>query len=208
MKLYYDQSMMQCIQHLYGIVQAQDEKIKKLESALSAMMDEIEELKKRPSTTIEKIEYKFDQLKVETLEGTLNIGLNPTVPDQIENFEVDQNGLQVNQGDTAKREEEIFEAVQARLAAFLNEDCVKYIEQLAAQNNYELDDAHKEFIIEDIRKQIDSRIKFYLKQGTYNESVPVSAQIEDITSKVKQDVERSITYFIQALPEEGADSNT
>ncbi|MRX52651.1 spore gernimation protein GerPC [Bacillus idriensis] len=208
MKLYYDQSMMQCIQHLYGIVQAQDEKIKKLESAVSAMMDEIEELKKRPSTTIEKIEYKFDQLKVETLEGTLNIGLNPTVPDQIENFEVDQKGLQVNQGNSTKREEEIFEAVQARLVAFLNEDCVKYIEQLAAQNNYELDDAHKEFIIDDIRKQIDSRIRFYLKQGTYDESVPVSAQIEDITSKVKQDVERSITYFIQALPQEGADSNT
>ncbi|MCM3595323.1 spore germination protein GerPC [Metabacillus idriensis] len=208
MKLYYDQSMMQCIQHLYGIVQAQDEKIKKLESAVSAIMDEIEELKKRPSTTIEKIEYKFDQLKVETLEGTLNIGLNPTVPDQIENFEVDQKGLQVNQGNSTKREEEIFEAVQARLVAFLNEDCVKYIEQLAAQNNYELDDAHKEFIIDDIRKQIDSRIRFYLKQGTYDESVPVSAQIEDITSKVKQDVERSITYFIQALPQEGADSNT
>ncbi|USK34738.1 spore germination protein GerPC [Bacillus sp. F19] len=208
MKLYYDQSMMQCVQHLYGIVQAQDQKIKKLESAVSAMMDEIEELKKRPSTTIEKIEYKFDQLKVETLEGTLNIGLNPTVPDQIENFEVDQKGLQVNQVNNTKRGEEIFEAVQARLLAFLNEDCVKYIEQLAAQYRYELDDAHKEFIIEDIRKQIDSRIRFYLKQGTYDESVPVSALIEDITSKVKQDVERSITYFIQALPKEGADSNS
>jgi spore germination protein PC len=207
MKLYYDQSMMQCVQHLYGIVQAQDQKIKKLESAVSAMMDEIEELKKRPSTTIEKIEYKFDQLKVETLEGTLNIGLNPTVPDQIENFEVDQRGLQVNQVPNTKREEEIFEAVQARLLAFLNEDCVKYIEQLAAQYSYELDDAHKEFIIEDIRKQIDSRIRYYLKQRTYDESVPVSALIEDITSKVKQDVERSITYFIQALPKEGADSN-
>ncbi|MDR0136368.1 spore germination protein GerPC [Metabacillus idriensis] len=208
MKLYYDQSMMQCIQHLYGIVQAQDEKIKKLESAISAMMGEIEELKKRPSTTIEKIEYKFDQLKVETLEGTLNIGLNPTVPDQIDNFEVDQKGLQVNKVNNTKREEEIFETVQANLLAFLNEDCVKYIEQIAAQTNYELDDAHKEFIIEDIRKQIDSRIRFYLKQGAYDESIPVSAQIEDITSKVKQDVERSITYFIQALPQEGADSNS
>ncbi|MDQ0861301.1 spore germination protein GerPC [Bacillus sp. V2I10] len=208
MKLYYDQSMMQCVQHLYGIVQAQDQKIKRLESAVSAMMDEIEELKKRPSTTIEKIEYKFDQLKVETLEGTLNIGLNPTVPDQIENFEVDQKGLQVNQVNNTKREEEIFEAVQARLLAFLNEDCVNYIEQLAEQYRYELDHAHKEFIIEDIRKQIDSRIRFYLKQGTYDESVPVSTLIEDITSQVKQDVERSITYFIQGLPKEGVDSNS
>lgn len=204
MKLYYDQSMLQYVQNLYGIVQSQDQKIKELESAVSALMAEVGELKKRPSTTIEKIEYKFDQLKVETLEGTLNIGLNPTVPDQIENFEVEQQGLQVN---NSKREEEIFKAVQGRLITFLNEDCVRYIEQLAAQNNYELDDAHKEFIIEDIRKQIDSRITFYLKQETFNESVPIKVQIDEITSKVKQDVERSISHFIHALPLEGADTN-
>ncbi|MGP1906554.1 spore germination protein GerPC [Metabacillus sp. JX24] len=207
--MYYDQSMMQCIQHLYGMVQAQDQKIQKLEAAVSAMMEEIEELKKRPSTTIEKIEYKFDQLKVETLEGTLNIGLNPTVPDQIEQFDVEQNGLQVNNQTTnPKREEEIFEAVQSNLLVFLTEDVAKYIETLAEQNNYQLDDAHKEFIIEDIRKQIDSRIKFYLKQGGYSESVPAEKQIEEITAKVKQEVERSITYFIQALPQEGAESET
>ena len=42
-------------------------------------------LKEAPSTKIDRIEYKFDQLKIETLEGTLNIGLNPLSPDhQIE----------------------------------------------------------------------------------------------------------------------------
>ncbi|WP_191566074.1 spore germination protein GerPC [Metabacillus idriensis] len=204
MKLYYDQSMLQYVQNLYCIVQSQDQKIKELESSISAMMAEIGELKKRPSTTIERIEYKFDQLKVETLEGTLNIGLNPTVPDQIENFEVEQQELQVN---NRKREEEIFKAVQERLMAFLNEDCVRYIEQLASQHNYELDVAHKEFIIEDIRKQIDSRIRYYLKQGEYSEAVPISQQIEENTSKVKQDVERSISHFIHALPSEGVDTN-
>ncbi|PLR67377.1 spore germination protein GerPC [Bacillus sp. UMB0893] len=204
MKLYYDQSMLQYVQNLYCIVQSQDQKIKELESSISAMMAEIGELKKRPSTTIERIEYKFDQLKVETLEGTLNIGLNPTVPDQIENFEVEQQELQVN---NRKREEEIFKAVQERLMAFMNEDCVRYIEQLASQHNYELDVAHKEFIIEDIRKQIDSRIRYYLKQGEYSEAVPISQQIEENTSKVKQDVERSISHFIHALPSEGVDTN-
>lgn len=204
MKLYYDQSMLQYVQNLYCIVQSQDQKIKELESSISAMMAEIGELKKRPSTRIEKIEYKFDQLKVETLEGTLNIGLNPTVPDQIENFEVEQQELQVN---NRKSEEEIFKAVQERLMAFLNEDCVRYIEQLASQHNYELDVAHKKFIIEDIRKQIDSRIWYYLKQGEYSEAVPISQQIEENTSKVKQDVERSISHFIHALPLEGVDTN-
>ena len=34
------------------------------------------------------MEYKFDQLKVETLEGTLNIGLNPSDLQGIEDFSV------------------------------------------------------------------------------------------------------------------------
>ena len=40
-----------------------------------------------------ELEYKFDQLKVETLEGTLNIGLNPTDLQGIEDFSVpNKNG--------------------------------------------------------------------------------------------------------------------
>ena len=42
------------------------------------MEQKITELQSRPSVHVEKLEYKFDQLKVEKLEGTLNIGLNPT----------------------------------------------------------------------------------------------------------------------------------
>ena len=37
------------------------------------------------------MEYKFDQLKVETLEGTLNIGLNPSDLQGIEDFSVPGN---------------------------------------------------------------------------------------------------------------------
>ena len=37
---------------------------------------------------LNELEYKFDQLKVETLEGTLNIGLNPTDLQGIEDFSV------------------------------------------------------------------------------------------------------------------------
>ena len=44
------------------------------------------------------MEYKFDQLKVENLNGTLNIGLNPfsTKEQQIEDFQVDTETLKVN----------------------------------------------------------------------------------------------------------------
>ncbi|KIL45645.1 spore germination protein GerPC [Jeotgalibacillus soli] len=41
-----------------------------------------------PPIHIEKIEYNFDQLKIETLEGTLSIGLSPSDLSNHENVEI------------------------------------------------------------------------------------------------------------------------
>lgn len=56
-------------------LEAQDKRIMKLEHELKRLTDEIAELKNKPPIHVDKIEYKFDQLKVESLDGTLNIGL-------------------------------------------------------------------------------------------------------------------------------------
>ncbi len=50
--------------------------------------EELQQLKEKPAVHVDRIEYKFDQLKVETLEGTLNIGLNPSDLSGIEDFAV------------------------------------------------------------------------------------------------------------------------
>lgn len=55
----------------------QTKKIQTLEQRLLLLENQLKELEQQPRTTIERIEYKFDQLKVETLEGTLNIGITP-----------------------------------------------------------------------------------------------------------------------------------
>ena len=66
----------------------QDQKIRSLQQKMISMEQKITELQNRPPVHVEKMEYKFDQLKVETLEGTLNIGLNPTDLQGIEDFSV------------------------------------------------------------------------------------------------------------------------
>lgn len=55
----------------------QTERIRYLEGRIELIAHELELLKRQRGVTIEKIEYNFDQLKVETLEGTLNVGLSP-----------------------------------------------------------------------------------------------------------------------------------
>lgn len=55
-----------------------------------AIQTELNRMKENPGTRIDRVEYKFDQLKIERLEGTLNIGLNPAEQEQVENFQIGQ----------------------------------------------------------------------------------------------------------------------
>ena len=53
--------------HAYG------QRIAALEEALRCAEKEIRQLKEKPAIHVGTIQYKFDQLKVETLEGSLSI---------------------------------------------------------------------------------------------------------------------------------------
>ena len=64
------------LQRMQQSIEQQNHRIKMLEDMIDDLTDNYNELSKTPKTNIEKIEYKFDQLKIERLDGTLNIGLN------------------------------------------------------------------------------------------------------------------------------------
>src|SRR5699024_7941328 len=72
---------------LHQHIRQQDNKIKQLEFRLREMEENDQD---RPNTTIEKIEYNFDQLKIERLDGTLHIGLTPSDPENIDDFGVNK----------------------------------------------------------------------------------------------------------------------
>ena len=75
-------------QQLYDYVKWQHQEITNLKASMAELSKEIQKLKDKPSVTVERLEYKFDQLKVETLEGTLNIGLNPSDLNNIDDLSV------------------------------------------------------------------------------------------------------------------------
>ena len=76
------------IRQLYDQMYLQHQELSELRSLVTQLSAEVKQLKEKPSVTVERLEYKFDQLKVETLEGTLNIGLNPTDLNAIEDLAV------------------------------------------------------------------------------------------------------------------------
>jgi spore germination protein PC len=180
----------------------QTEKIINLEKKIAKLENELMNVRKLPQTTIEKIEYKFDQLKVETLEGTLNIGLTPNGAETIEDFAVSPEKVIIPQPQPI-----LFRNIQTKVNDYLTNECKNILKSIEERYSQRLDDTYRQFILQDIGRQIDDRIRFYIQQKINNGQMPASdssKEIEDeIYEKVKRDIEQSIELFIKHLPKEG-----
>lgn len=197
----YNNGTFQYLDQLWHYIQQQEKKIQNLSESVRELRNELNQLKGEPKTKIEKIEYKFDQLKVERLEGTLNIGLNPLTSEQIEQFDVNQNALNVNPAQQ-QLQQQLLEQCREDINYFLNEECTGFIKQAEAQYQLKLDDVHRNHIIQDIRKQIDSRIQYYLNNYPLTEQDSLLDKKQELLTKVKQDVENSILHFLNHLPKD------
>ncbi|MFC4182193.1 spore germination protein GerPC [Saccharococcus thermophilus] len=183
----------------------QTKKIQTLEQRLLLLENQLKELEQQPRTTIERIEYKFDQLKVETLEGTLNIGITPNgVGNAIEDFAV-----QPQQTVVPKPEPVLFRNIQEKVHAYLEKEAKETIKRFEKQYAHRLDDTYRHFILQDIARQVDERIRFYLHQKMNNGYVPTSDNdetvVNEIFQKIKADIEQSIDMFLKHLPKQGGE---
>jgi spore germination protein PC len=196
--MYQDYS--QYIQWLQQCVQAQERRIAQLEQLVKQMEADIKQLKDKPPIHVGTIEYKFDQLKVETVEGTLNIGLNPSDLQGIEDFAINQADMNmpVNPKAPMQRSMEIEEAIYN----YLETDLPAIITETQTRLNIQPNDAYLSFIKEDIKKQLPSRIDFHLKSAAQNRTEDNDSVIyENIMNAIKQEIHNGVLTFFQHLPE-------
>ena len=83
-----NQDIYQILQSMQTYIYNQDNLIRGMQKKIQSLEKRVSEIQNRPPVHIDRMEYKFDQLKVETLEGTLNIGLNPSDLQGIEDYSV------------------------------------------------------------------------------------------------------------------------
>jgi len=86
----YIQQVHQYVQQMSSYIQQQEGRIAQLEKNVQELQQKIKELGEQPPIKIDKIEYKFEQLKIDSLDGTLNIGLNPLTPDNLEDIIINE----------------------------------------------------------------------------------------------------------------------
>jgi spore germination protein PC len=177
----------------------QSKKMKYLENLLLELEDEINELKKNRSPSIEKIEYKFDQLKIETLEGTLNIGLTPNGENSLEDFQVENKQISMPKDNNLKQMEE---RIHHHLLQFIDEEAMKQILELERTYNKEFDEKYRQMIIEDIRNQIPQRIHENMTKIQQKEPQLQGEHFEHaVAANIKNEIITGLQSFIKHKPQ-------
>ncbi|MFD1017798.1 spore germination protein GerPC [Thalassobacillus hwangdonensis] len=167
------------MQQLMEQLTQQQQEIKELYKKIDSLEKSHSE---QPKTVIEKIEYKFDQLKIETLEGTLHIGLSPSELQGIEDTTL------WNQLPNNPVEKPMNQTILEELDQYMLRDGKALIRSLAENNQTELRQGLDDQIIQDIRGQLPSRI------GHYEQMSP-KPEAADTIQRIKQEINDSISKF-------------
>ncbi|MGO0062033.1 spore germination protein GerPC [Brevibacillus fluminis] len=192
-----------CLEQLTCFLQAQTQQMEQLTKLVEDLQKDVNQLKDKAGTQTITNEYKFDLLKIERLEGTLNIGLNPPKSEDssISEYAVNQS---MDVPAPAKPSDELFCRIQEQIHHYLDTDAVYSLEALEQKYAYPLHDPYRKFIMHDIKNQIDQRIRYYLNQVQPDQLDPAQypAIEQKVIEKVKRDIEKTCESFLQHLPRE------
>ncbi|MBJ8005856.1 germination protein GerPC [Bacillus mycoides] len=190
------------LNQLQQALQIQQQTILNLEEQVRLLQEELNELKSRPSSSIGKVEYKFDQLKVENLNGTLNIGLNPfsTKEQQIEDFQVDTETLKVNP--ETEINPDFYQGILQEMHRYLDEEAYSRILHFEQEERTPLDEMYRQMMVDDIKKQMEHRLPYYLSQVQSYEGISTDPDYlrDVIIQAMKQDIDKAFLSFIQHIP--------
>lgn len=190
--MYNDPWLMRWLQDVYNFLARQQEKMERMEEMIIEIREDIREFKSNKMTHVERIEYHFDQLKVETLEGTLNIGLTPNGKG-IEELAVPSNG---EPGGEGVEDVPFFPKLKEQLDSYIDMEIPREVSRFETQYSVQLPDELRFAMIEDIRQQVGPRIVVYI-QKLYKDSSDDTAVEKDIADRVKRDIRLAIEQFFQ-----------
>ncbi|WP_059172970.1 spore germination protein GerPC [Bacillus sp. FJAT-27445] len=186
----------QAIQWLQGQLQLSEQRITALENSLRCAEDEIKKLKEKPAIQVGTIQYKFDQLKVETLEGTLSIGLNPQDVQGIEDLAI-PNGLQGQPLPPMEMMQRGMK-IEEEITRYLEGDLPAYVSSVEEKLGLQHAGSYLSFIQNDIKKQLPGRIEAHLRKAGGTEFD--EAFIGKTAEALKNEIENGVVAFLNNLP--------
>lgn len=174
---------------------------------MATLTNDITTIKEKPSVHIDRIDYSFDQLKVETLEGTLNIGLNPEDLSNIEELAINPNSP-INQPHAPfyppidpKQMMNRSMDIEEEMNQFIQLELPDIIRKKQQELNMHEEESYVSFIQEDITKQMPTRIQYYLQQGANRKQNGRNLSNEAIIQALKEEMENGVHLFLSHIPD-------
>ncbi|GGG09811.1 spore germination protein GerPC [Paenibacillus abyssi] len=174
----------------------QTNKITQMENELAKINEQLASLAALPRTNVEKIEYNFEQLKVEQLDGTLIIGISPTDAGTIEDLDVQNHHEEdVPLGEQTSDTE--FRQIKHKINGYIRESIPEMLDKQALERDIALIPAEKEAILEDMIRQIDDRIRIYLQHFQGDKQIRQEWALEhNVLQKLKRDVHTALDSYL------------
>lgn len=181
-----------------AFLDAQSKRIAAIEAELSALKEAVNKLPTEPSTTIEKIEYKFDQLKIERLDGTLNIGLNPGKLEELGDLSANGQPIGYPVPFPKQLREQLTTDIEQEITKYVEQELATIIANIEAEYNLPSQGEYAEFIRNDLFKQLHERIHHYLNQFPYHEQQERNHEYKErIIEQIKTDITQAVRSFFQ-----------
>ncbi|MBS4198656.1 hypothetical protein KHA93_03200 [Bacillus sp. FJAT-49732] len=187
------------LKQLNEYVAWQQQEINQLQTTMAQLSADVQKLKEKPSITVERLEYKFDQLKVEKLDGTLNIGLNPADLNNIEDF----SAVPSMRNEKAPEEDQQMKTeLLEKLNQYVDQQLDKIIHESENQIGIQLEESYFNLIKEDIRKQLPTRAEHYLHffSTRTNEDITSEQLFEKMYRTIIADINNGVHTFIAQMP--------
>ncbi len=159
---------------------------------LQKKIKDLQSVEQPPKTVIEKIEYHFDQLKIETLEGTLQIGLTPNGSELSDISDLYSKQQNTPNTQLPKTDDQALHFLQE----YMTSDIPGWMNQYVRDHDIQVSENHKERMIADIRKQLPQRMEYY--RGQKPEAPP-----EEIFHQIQTEIQHSIAQYFETFEGDG-----
>jgi spore germination protein PC len=180
-------------------LQQAEQQLTQMSEKVSSLQKQLDEIKSKPPL---HIEYHFDQLKVNHLEGTLNVGLTPQGIQDLESFDVPSAAAMNPQPIASEEPEPPISDLQTEMFDYMNHHSYRLLVELEKEWGVQLESSHRDRVVQDVKKQLDARVHYYARTSTYPPKGTEAERLkwkESIKERTARDIRGAFSSYIQKL---------
>ncbi|ENH95653.1 spore germination protein GerPC [Gracilibacillus halophilus YIM-C55.5] len=151
--------------------------------SLEQRIQQLETQQPSPHTTVEKLEYHFDQLKIDRLDGTLHIGITPEELSSMNDVSIPTESQHTANQST----------IYDELCHYIRQEIPSYLGELEEEFHHRIHSSDRDNIINDLIQQLPKRIAYY-----ENSNMPPPQLHEHIRINIKNEIQQGLREWFSS----------